>query len=69
MAVSYMKLWHILLDKGMLKKDLEELAGISHYSMTKLGKDEDVSVEVLGKICKALHCELSDIMEFKDTES
>ena len=40
MAVSYKKLWHILLDKGMMKKDLEELAGVSHYTVTQLGKNK-----------------------------
>ena len=63
MAVCYKKLWHILLDRGMLKKDLEELAGVSHYTMTQLGKDKDVSTEALVKICTALNCELTDIME------
>lgn len=66
MTVSYRKLWHILLDKNMLKKDLEEKAGISHYHMTKLSKDEDVTTEVLGKICKALECDVEDIIEFVD---
>lgn len=66
MAVSYKKLWHVLLDRDMLKKDLEEKAEISHYAMTKLSRDEDVSTEVLGKICKALSCSIDDIMEFID---
>lgn len=66
MAVSYKKLWHRLLDKNMLKKDLEEKAEISHYSMTKLSHDEDVSTEVLGKICKVLDCTLDDIMDFTE---
>lgn len=63
MAVCYKKLWHILLDREMLKKDLEELAGVSHYTMTQLGKNKDVSTEALVKICTALNCELTDIME------
>lgn len=66
MAVSYKKLWHILLDQDMLKKDLEAKAQISHYAMNKLSRDEDVSTEVLRKICKALDCSLDDIMEFVD---
>ena len=64
MAVSYKRLWHILLDKNMLKKDLESLAGITHYQMTKLSKGENVSTEVIGKICKALDCTPDEIMEF-----
>lgn len=63
MAISYKKLWHILLDRDMLKKDLEEQAGISHYAMTKLSHDEDVSTEVLRKICKTLDCTIDDILE------
>lgn len=66
MAVSYKKLWHILLDRDMLKKELEAKADISHYAMNKLSRDEDVSTEVLRKICKALNCSLDDIMEFVD---
>ena len=66
MAVSYKKLWHILLDQDMLKKDLEAKAQISHYAMNKLSRDEDVSTEVLRKICKASDCTLDDIMEFAD---
>ena len=64
MAISYLKLWHKLLDRNMLKKDLEALAGITHYQMTKLSKGENVSTEVIGRICKALDCTPDDIMEF-----
>ncbi len=64
MAVSYKRLWHILLDKNMMKKDLEALAGITHYQMTKLSKDENVTTEVIGKICEALNCTPDDMMEF-----
>ena len=64
MSVSYKKLWHMLLDKDMKRKDLEEQAGISHYSMNKLSHDEDVSTEVLGKICKVLNCSVDDIVDF-----
>lgn len=63
MAVSYKKLWHILLDKDMLKKDLEVAAGLSHYTVNKLSKNESVTTDVLLKICEALHCDISDIME------
>jgi len=63
MEVSYKKLWKILIDKGMKKKDLREMAGISWASVTKLSKGERVSMEVLMKICKALGCDIGDIME------
>jgi putative transcriptional regulator len=64
MAVSYKKLWHILLDRDMKKKDLENLAGLSHYTMSKMSRDENVNIEVLGRICNALDCKVEDIMDF-----
>ena len=63
MKISYKKLWKLLIDKDMLKKDLEEKAGISHYTINKLNRGENVTTEVLGKICIALNCTLDDIME------
>ena len=63
MAVSYKKLWKILIDRDMKKKDLCAAAGISHASMAKLGKNESVQVEVLVKICNHLNCTMNDIME------
>ncbi len=68
MAISYKKLWHILLDKDMLKKDLQEKAGISSASITKLAKNENVNTAILLKVCKALDCDLSDIMELTDDD-
>ena len=68
MAISYKKLWKLLIDKDMLKKDLREAAGLSTNVIAKLGKNENVSTEVLGKICKALNCEITDIMEFIDND-
>ncbi|WP_265447045.1 helix-turn-helix domain-containing protein [Acetivibrio straminisolvens] len=68
MAVSYKKLWRLLIDKDMKKKDLREAAGISTSSMAKLGKNENVTTDVLVKICKALKCDISDIMEIKPDE-
>ena len=65
MKANYKRLWHILLDKNMKKKDLAKLAGISTYTINKLNKSENVT-EVLGKICKALDCTLDDIMEFEE---
>ncbi|KAA3384393.1 helix-turn-helix domain-containing protein [Akkermansia muciniphila] len=64
MAVSYKKLWHILLDRDMKKKDLQSAASLTSYAMNKLSRDEDVTTEILGKICKALDCTTDDIMEF-----
>lgn len=70
MAVSYKKLWKILIDKDMKKKDLQKAAGVSWSSITKLSKGETVSMEVLMKVCNALNCDVGDIMEFtkQDTE-
>ena len=63
MAVSYKKLWKLLIDRDMKKKDLCVAAGISHASMAKLGKNENVTTDVLVKICTALQCDIGDIME------
>ena len=64
MAISYKKLWKLLIDRDMKKKDLQEAAGLSGYAMLKLGRDENVTTEVLGKICGVLNCTTDDIMEF-----
>lgn len=66
MAVSYKKLWKLLIDKDMKKKDLEKAARISNYTITKMNRGDNVTVEVIGKICKALDCTADDIMEFID---
>lgn len=63
MEVSYKKLWKILIDKDMKKKDLQLNAGISWASITKLSKGENVSMDVLIKVCKALECDFGDIVE------
>lgn len=63
MSVSYKKLWKLLIDKNMIKKDLREATGITTNVLAKLGKDENVSTEELCKICKALDCGLEDIIE------
>jgi len=63
MAISYKKLWKLLIDKDMKKKDLREAAGISTASMAKLGKNENVNTDIILKVCKALNCDISDIME------
>ena len=66
MAVSYKKLWKLLIDKDMKKKDLEAAAEISNYTITKMNRGENLTVEVIGKICKALNCTPDEIMEFID---
>ena len=63
MAISYKNLWKLLIDRDMKKKDLQELAGISAASITKLGKNENVNTEIIAKICVALKYDVSDIME------
>lgn len=64
MAVSYKKLWHILVDRNMKKKDLEEAAGITHYQMYKLANDKDITTDVIGAICTALDVRPNDIIDF-----
>ena len=64
MAVTYKKLWHILIDRGMKKKDLEAKAGISHYQMWKLANDKDVTTDIIGSICVALGVSSDQVMEF-----
>ena len=66
MKANYKRLWHILLDRDMEKKELAQIAGVSTYTINKLNKNDNVTVEVLGKICKALDCTLDDIMEFEE---
>ena len=68
MAFSYKRLWKVLIDKDMKKKDLQKAAGISATSITKLGKNENVNTEIIEKICTALHCDVCDIMEMIDDQ-
>jgi DNA-binding Xre family transcriptional regulator len=63
MAISYKKLWKLLIDKDLKKKDLPKLASISSASVSKLAKNENVQTEILEKICVALQCDIADIME------
>ncbi len=63
MVICYKKLWKLLIDKGIKKKDLCAMAGISPATITKMGKNGHVTTEVLVKICTALDCSISDIME------
>ena len=66
MAASYKKLWKLLIDRDLKKKDLQTLAGISNYTVSKLKRGDNITTDVLGKICKALNCNINDIMEFVD---
>ena len=63
MAVSYKRLWKLLIDKDIKKKDLSSMAGVSPATITKMGKGGHVTTEVLLKICIALDCQIEDIME------
>ena len=69
MRISYNKLWKLLIDKGMNKRDLRLAAGISSASVAKLGKCENVTTDVWLKICEALNVHLDDIMETIDEEA
>ena len=63
MAVSYKKLWKLLIDRDLKKKDLLQMAGISNYTLARLNKGDNISTETVAKICKALNCGFDDIME------
>ena len=63
MAASYKKLWKLLIDKDLKKKDLAKIANISNYTVTKLTRGDNVTTDVLGRICEALDCSIEDIME------
>lgn len=69
MEISYKKLWKLLIDKDMKKKDLQSSAGISWASVTKLSKGEAVSMGVLIKVCKAMNCDIGDVVEFIPKEN
>jgi putative transcriptional regulator len=67
MAMNYNKLWKLLIDRNLMKKDLIQMAGITTNAMAKMGKGGDVSTQVLSKICKALDCKIEDIVEVEKT--
>ena len=64
MTVSYKKLWKLLIDKDMMKKDLRAMTGVSTTTMSRLSKDENARTDLSSKICSALNCDVGDIMEF-----
>ncbi|MBS3937624.1 MAG: helix-turn-helix transcriptional regulator [Peptococcaceae bacterium] len=68
MAVSYKRLWKMLIDKDMRKTDLRQATGISTSSLAKLGRNENINTEILVKICKVLECDIGDIMEVTEDE-
>lgn len=69
MAVTYKKLWKLLIDRDMKKSDLEREAKLTHYSLGLLSQSKDVSTDVLRKICDTLNCNVEDIMEFMPEEN
>ena len=64
MAISYNKMWKLLIDKGIKRKDLKEQASVSQNVMARLGKNQAVNMETLEKICDVLDCDIGDVMEF-----
>ena len=68
MSISYKPLWKLLIDRDMKKKDLEEKAGISHYTINKLNRGENVTTDVLVRICDALDCTMDDILEIQRSQ-
>ena len=68
MAISHVKLWKLLLDKKMKKTDLRKAADLSTNTLAKLSKDQFVTMEAIGRICKALSCDVGDIMEMLPDE-
>lgn len=69
MAVSYNKLWKMLIDRNITKTQLTHMAGITTNAMAKLGRNEDVRVKTLEQLCTSLDCKLDDIMEFVPDKS
>lgn len=69
MSYSYKKLWKLLIDKDLKKKDLAAIAGISQYTVTKMSKGENVNLDSLAKVCQALDCGLDDIVEIVSNEN
>lgn len=67
MQLSYKKLWKLLIDRDLKKKDLSEMANVSSTCIAKLGKNENVNTNILVKICAALECDISDIVELTES--
>lgn len=69
MVTKYRKLWHLLLDRNMNKSDLQKQSGISWSAIGKLSRDENVSTEILCRICSTLNCDINDIVDFTNGDS
>jgi len=69
MTICYNKLWKLLIDKGLNKKGLKQVSGVSTASIAKLSKGENITTDVLLKICKALECDITDIMEIRESQT
>ncbi len=67
MAISYNKLWHMLIEKGMNKEQLKNASGISSATMTKISKGESVTLKTIGAICEVLDCQPGDILSYEKT--
>lgn len=68
MAISYKRLWKLLIDRNIKKGELQQLANVSSSSIAKLGRNENVNTDILVRICKALNCGLEEIMELIETD-
>lgn len=69
MRLSYKKLWKLLIDKDLKKKDLSKMANVSSTCVAKLGRNENVNTNILVRICTALECDISDIVELIESTS
>lgn len=67
MSITYKKLWKLLIDRNLKKQDLQKMSGISYSSIAKLGRNENVNTDLLLRICSALQCDISDIMEIEES--
>ena len=68
MAISYKRLWKLLIDNDMKKKDLQARAGLSSSTIAKLGRNETIRTDILDRICTSLNCNIEDIMEIENTD-
>lgn len=64
--ISYTPLWHTLINKGMNKGDLKNMTGLSYGTIASMGKNEPVNLKQIDRICKALHCKIEDVIEYKE---
>lgn len=64
--ISYAPLWHTLINKGMNKGDLKNMTGLSFGTIASMGKNEPVNLKQIDRICKALHCKIEDVIEYKE---